>query len=302
MGSCTKPITAWQTTDGTIKFVERGDIKREIELACGRCMGCRLERARQWAVRCMHESQMHQNNCFITLTYDKSPRTLDYTDFQKFMRRLRKSEQHTDDFGNRWRLPIRFFMCGEYGEKYDRPHFHSCMFNYSPIDQRLHSSANGTKLYTSKTLEILWGHGYVTVGELNYQTAQYVAAYCTKKVTGDKAIDHYTKVDKDTGEVYQLEPEFSRQSLKPGIGEPWLRRYVNDVYNYDHVVMNGRSGKTPKYYDTLLKKWDPERAEKLELPRYKKAMEYGGINTTDRLEAKDKITRARLELSKRNKI
>ena len=63
-------------------------------IACGQCQGCRLERSRQWAVRCLHESKLHADNCFLTLTYSEEhlPRdgSLHIKHVQDFLKRLRK--------------------------------------------------------------------------------------------------------------------------------------------------------------------------------------------------------------------
>lgn len=65
-----------------------------LKLPCGACVGCRLERARQWAMRCMDEASLHKENSFITLTFNDANlpmnRSLDVGIFQKFMKRLRK--------------------------------------------------------------------------------------------------------------------------------------------------------------------------------------------------------------------
>ena len=98
--------------DGSVKFVSRNKrgVEACLELPCGQCIGCRLERSRQWAMRCLHEASLHENNAFITLTYDDSnlPRggSLDYSDFQKFMKRLRK----------RIGRKVSFYCGGEYGD------------------------------------------------------------------------------------------------------------------------------------------------------------------------------------------
>ena len=120
---CFHPIDAFQRSDGQVVFVERGDIARPLVLPCGRCIGCRLEYSRQWAVRMMHEAQMHELSCFLTLTYDDAhlpvDESLHYADFQGFIRKLRRVH-----------APRRFsfYMCGEYGEQFKRPHYHACLF------------------------------------------------------------------------------------------------------------------------------------------------------------------------------
>ena len=94
---CFHPLDAWQCSNGDVVFTDnlaRNDVIRRLSLPCGRCVGCRLERSRQWAVRCMHEASMHMFNSFVTLTYDDhlpEYNSLNYKHFQDFMKRLRKS-------------------------------------------------------------------------------------------------------------------------------------------------------------------------------------------------------------------
>ena len=117
--ACYSPIKAYRDSSGTLFFHSKVGTNI-IKLPCGQCVGCRLERSRVWAARCVHEAQMHESNCFITLTYMDNPVSLDYRDFQLFMKRLRSKS------GKR----VRFFMCGEYGENNSRPHFHAILFGY----------------------------------------------------------------------------------------------------------------------------------------------------------------------------
>ena len=101
---CFAPLTAfitpWQTNAQSgksfrkVSFKEDSDHSININLACGQCIGCRLEKSKAWATRCMNEAQMHTQNCFITLTYNDdhlpSDQSLHHRDFQLFFKRLRK--------------------------------------------------------------------------------------------------------------------------------------------------------------------------------------------------------------------
>lgn len=92
--TCFYPITAYRDGDGPIAFHDTGK-GRPIEIPCGQCIGCRLEHSRQWAMRCVHEASIHDDNCFITLTYNDtnipSDGGLRHRDYQLFMKRLRKA-------------------------------------------------------------------------------------------------------------------------------------------------------------------------------------------------------------------
>ena len=158
---CFKPLSAWQsksprTDTGKSSIVFRPPHNKSswdfVELPCGRCIGCRLERSRQWAIRCMHEAQMHKENSFITLTFedkylDKNL-SLKKSDFQKFMKRLRKHYQPKK---------IRFLHAGEYGEITGRPHHHAILFGISFDDRKpWRQTPQKHTVYRSKTLEKIW--------------------------------------------------------------------------------------------------------------------------------------------------
>lgn len=211
----------------------------------------------------MFESQFHGENSFVTLTYDEAhmpfPPSLQYSDFQKFMKRLRK------DFPDR---KLRFFMCGEYGSENFRPHYHLCLFGADFHEDRvIWERRPGGPVYRSARLEKLWPLGYSSICELNFETAAYVARYVLKKVTGDPAEAHYRWVDIETGEVHQRVPEFARMSLKPGIGGAFYEKFRTDIYPQDFVVINGHKCRTPRYFDKLLRRSDRVEYEFLKSDR-----------------------------------
>ena len=274
----------------------------QISLPCGQCIGCRLEKSRQWAVRCMHEAQLHENNCFITLTYDEEnlkSRSLDKTDFQKFLKRFRKSIAPAK---------IRYYMAGEYGSKFGRPHFHACIFGYDFHDKKLFKrTPSGSLIYRSKNLEKLWTYGYSSIGDVTFESAAYIARYIMQKYNGEMdrnnthitREEHYTYCDLSTGELIKLEPEYNKMSLKPGIGAEWLKKYRSDVYPNDYVVINGKKTKPPRYYDKIQQIDYPFEYEEISHNREKTAKLRHEDNTLDRLAAKEQVTKAKLQLLKR---
>lgn len=296
--SCVNPLKAYQCFDKSIVFdeIRKHDIVRSLNLPCGQCIGCRLERSRQWAMRCMHEAQLHEKNCFITLTYDdthlSSDKSLHYPDFQRFIKRLRKY------LGN---AKIRYYMAGEYGENFGRPHFHACIFGYDFHDKKLWKRTSaGSKLYRSSDLEKLWPFGYSSIGHVNFESAAYVARYIMKKVTGKKQSEHYESVDPESGEIVKRVPEFNKMSLKPGIGADWLSKYKSDVYPHDYVVVRGKKMKPPKAYDKIYKKSNPYEFDELLYTREKNAKLNPDNQDPKRLDAKRQILESRLSLLKRN--
>lgn len=279
------------------------NILNELSLPCGCCIGCKMDRSRQWAMRCYHESKLHESNCFITLTYNKDHlpdgNTLEYRDFQLFMKRLRK----------RTPKKIRFFMCGEYGEKGDRPHFHACIFGYD-FNDRIHFKTNpsGAKIYTSKKLDSLWidkndnSMGFCTVGNVDFNSAAYVARYIVKKQGGRDAKEHYQSIDRETGEVFQREPEFIHMSLKPGIGYGFYLKYKDDLFNHDICVIEGKEMKPPKYYYKKLKLDMDSRYDRIQFEREIRSRRLAEDNTPERLEVKEKVMKARMQFLKRDII
>nr|UQB76415.1 replication associated protein [Flumine microvirus 26] len=291
---CYHPLKAFQTTSGDVIFAERGQIARVLELPCGRCVGCRLERSRQWAVRISHEASLWDRNCFITLTYDvdhiPAGGSLVYRDFQLFMKRLRREAKQG----------VRFYMCGEYGEGFDRPHFHACLFNFDFADKVLWRKGRpGADIYRSAVLERLWPFGFSTVGSVTFESAAYCARYVMKKVTGDLAVGHYRCVDTETGEVIERVPEFNHMSLKPGIGAEWFEKYSRDVFPHDFVIVKGKRCKPPRYYDKILKRRDALGFDDVNQDRMEWDPARDADNTVERLREREIVEEARISFLKR---
>lgn len=252
--ACTSPLSAFRKPDGGIVFGPG-----PLRIACGQCMGCRLERSRQWAVRCLHESKMHERNCFITLTYSDANlpenHNLQYSDFQKFMKRLRK------EFSD---IPIRFYMCGEYGETTGRPHYHACLFGVDFDDKvPLQRTGSDHMIYRSAVLDKLWPLGHASVGQLTFESAAYTARYITKKLLGAAAKDGYNMVNVESGEIFKRVPEFTKMSLKPGIGRFFYEKYESEIFPHDRVVVRGAVSKPPRYYSKIYKRSNPEDWERI---------------------------------------
>lgn len=275
--TCFHPRGAWRQASGEVRVGTAVDLANpdtfgHFHVPCGQCIGCRADRAQDWALRIIHESQLYGlENSFITLTYDDehvpNGYELKLTDWQLFAKRLR----HTGTF--------RFYACGEYGDDFGRPHFHACLFGRSFRDDRTYWRTNehGNKIFRSKTLEAAWKNGYAEIGNLDYKAAAYVARYCMKKLTGP-----------ETAKYGGRRPPFaimSRGGRKGtgGIGKRWLDRYMDDVYPHDEVVLNGRKHRPPRYYDDQL---DPVELERIKDKRLKKAKENAHEYTPSRLAEK----------------
>lgn len=255
--ACFRPVEAWQPLDGgQLRFREvRG--ARPINVPCGVCIGCRMTRVRGWALRCLHEAQMHpEPSSFVTLTYDDehySP-SLNYSDFQKFKRRMR------DYYGS----PTRFFVAGEYGQQTNRPHFHALLFG-----RPFHGGRSvGKNIHDNPVLSKLWPYGFSSVGEVTFQSAAYVASYTLKMAVARNSV--YFNVDPDTGESRVVARPFAHMSRNPGLGYTWFQKYWREVYEArDGVcVQGGHVFKAPRYYDKLLADTAPDLRSYKDLERY----------------------------------
>lgn len=242
---CFHPLTAWQAppgldfrNKGDLSFTDPGDPRcKVLRIPCGQCIGCRLERSRQWAIRCLHESQLHDENCFLTLTYNEENLPDDLSlrpeDITKFLKRLRRSIEPRK---------IRFLQCGEYGSINYRPHHHCLIFGYDFPDKEIFGTSVAGYIYRSPLLEKLWPFGFSSIGDVTFESSAYVARYILKKVTGDPADDHYH------GRV----PEYITMSRRPGIASKWFDIYGKSVYDKDFITINdGIKCRPPKFYDKL---------------------------------------------------
>lgn len=302
--TCYHPLKAFKTTEKTVRgrnsivFTQPNGFSVPIELPCGKCIGCRIDRSQQWATRLMQEAQFHEYKIFITLTYDDEhlPKggTLVKRDYQLFMKRLRK--RFSD-------VKIRFFACGEYGDQTDRPHYHAILYGIDFADKKIFERGKDgiNHTYTSETLRNLWGLGHVHIGSLTWTSAAYVARYVIKKVGGPMADEHYRRTDLTTGEQYQLQPEYINMSTKPGIGAKFYEKYQSDIYPSDFLIVQGKRKKVPAYYDRKLDAENPEFLEQIKSRRSAKARTptARANSTPARLQARETCQKAKLKSLKR---
>lgn len=266
----------------------------------------------------MHEASLHEDNEFITLTYNPanlpSGGTLVVEHFQLFMKRLRKH------FAPR---TIRFYQCGEYGEmcanckrnrhdcqcdKFEstlgRPHYHALLFNCKFEDQIFWKIIRGNRIYTSETLSKIWAMGFATTTGVSFQSAAYVARYILKKQTGDFAIPRYTFTDPETGEITRRKAEYTTMSRNKGIGEGWFKKFHEDVYPDDFIVHEGKRYKTPRYYDKMFKR-QPLGEEYLAVIKRRRvddAKNRASDNTPARLAVREEVQQEKINRLKREDI
>jgi len=289
-----------------------------LQVPCGGCIGCRIDRSSSWATRLMHEARYHEKKCFLTLTYNDvwlpQNGSLEKNAQKPFFKKLRARldydflREHADRPKDQQKMllqafrrvnPIKYFWCGEYGDTSARPHYHAIVYGVDFPDRRKHSkNSRGDQLWVSDTLEDIWSYGHCQIGEVTQESCAYVARYIMKKVTGDRAEEHYQRISPE-GEIYQLEPEYIRMSLKNGIGKQHYEKYKDDFYPRDHAVVNGRKVPVPKYYDRLLERENPELLEDLKDARKLRAKSRKADNTPQRLKAREDCLKSKLSTLKR---
>lgn len=282
--TCFNPIEAFRTPDGIV-FHEKArfDILGRIEVACGQCLGCRVRRAQEWAVRCTHEAQCWKENCFVTLTYSDEhlpgDGSLNHRHFELFMKRAR----------DRIPGPLRYFMCGEYGEETQRPHYHAVMFNVEFRPWKMQGkSGSGNAFYSNTLLTELWGLGHCTVQPVTVQTVGYCTRYCVGKLTGELGKIAYG----------ERKPPYCAVSNRPGIGSLWYECFGQEKAAQDYIVFNGAECRMPRYYDKLSdrKGW---LTDEVEFARYERAKSVAADNTSERLQVREQVAKARMRKQER---
>jgi hypothetical protein len=193
---------------------------------------------------------------------------------------------------------IRFFACGEYGEQTLRPHYHYLIFNYNFPDKiKYKTTKQNNTLYTSPSLQKLWPYGHSTIGDLNYQTAAYTARYVMKKITGDQAASHYNRFHPISGKMVNVSPEFSAQSRRPGIGDSWFKKFRDDAFPSDFLIVDGKKHPVPKFYT---KKLSEEEHTKVLRRRKASSLPRKADNTPERLRVREAVKQDRLNTLKRD--
>ncbi len=251
-----------------------------------------MNHALTWSMRIMHQVQMSADSCFITTTYDDAHlpdnRSLNVEHPQAFIKALRRKIR-----------PFKYFLCGEYGDKTLRPHYHYCIMGedfHKDRENYSYPSKSGHPLFTSATVNAAWPHGtHNLIGALTQESACYVASYVNKKYRGSNADTYYKTLFIEDGiaTVHQLKPEFATMSRNPGLGATWFEKYHTDVYPSDEVIINGISHRPPAYYDRLLERQDPKLHHTIKKQRILRGNQRLEENTAERLAVREHVALAK---------
>lgn len=271
------------------------DITEYIDLPCRKCNECLLTMRREWTVRAIAEGMNTDNMCFMTLTYNdehlKMARTvdangeiylhptLDHEHYQKFMRRLRN--YYSDK-------KLRFFMCGEYGSRTFRPHYHAIIYGIGLKDIKdlkvWNRNKNGDLLYSSEWLSLnIWQNGHVIIGDCQVASCCYVAGYVDKKFNNIKGSKFYEMTD--------IIPPYVKSSNRPGLGRNWFDDNIDRYKSlYDYISVSLGIEEPIKLYltENWKKKLDHKFYVNLDIDKY---LEYDN----DKIIYRQKFSDRRLE-------
>lgn len=226
------------------------------ETRCGQCLGCRSDRARDWALRAYAETHTPDPRgrpvaCFITLTYDEdwrpadgSLRPEDFTNFAKRLRRFTRSH-------------VRYLQCGEYGASSMRPHHHAIVWGEDfRSDRRIWKISGSQRTYLSESLSNLWGRGFTTVAPATFANARYVAGYVLKKLQQHRWWELTAEWDGNKV-VSKMAPPYVTMSRNPGLGRAFFDAYWRDMYPKDFLTVEGRKYRPPFRFDEWLRETQP---------------------------------------------
>lgn len=312
---CTNPNYLWLKNHHPINFQEwheqnqanwnKGSFHREkdrycVQVPCNKCLGCRLDHANMWSNRMYIEAKQWKHNMFVTLTYDNehlpTDRKLHKKDIQDFLKRLRYYYKGIQEWENpkngKQERPIRYFCCGEYGDKRGRPHYHMALFNLTMPDLKFYKlGKNGDKLYYSAELKKIWGKGFVIIGELTQRSACYIARYVQKKAgvhTSSKVYKHYFDTEEQKYKKKLInkigakpcEEEFILMSTGVGLGRQWWEENKEFAKKWQYIPVE-KDGKItfqplPRYFKKL---WEKEDWESYEIAKYE-----NGIKARQKME------------------
>lgn len=281
---CFRPVTCYQPPDGgQVVFHERKD-HRELEIPCGQCIGCRINRQQMWAFRCLAEASLHEHNWFLTLTYSDEnlpPNgSLRHRDWQLFAKRLRKACG-----------PFRYLMCGEYGAQTARPHYHALLFGLALPDSRRCGLRRGYSVFRSDAIARAWRMGLHELGSVSPMSARYCAGYVLK----DSRVPE--TVSQETGEVVPLVAPYGRMSLRPGLGDAWVRRYYPELFAHGAAFHEDRRYRIPDYFKHVLDGLDPVAYESLQADAIEQARA-SQENTRARLAVREEVAHRSLARTK----
>lgn len=254
---CTSPIR--------VKSEEK-DYIGGLTVPCGKCLSCRISIRRLWTLRCLHELSYHNQNVFVTLTYNDENlplnKSLRKKHLQDFYKRLRRDLDKQD-------IKIKHFSCGEYGAPSqlarignrvfqtdgDRPHYHAIIFGLGLDPESRLIVAENWPFCDWNNKDIMKN----SFGLAQRESIQYVAGYIHDKLSGELAEIEYKQKGREP--VFRL--------VSQGIGKAHCLDNAEQYSDRLFTTLNGRKTSLPRYYIKLLD-IDPEELKRFSCDKEKK--------------------------------
>ena len=193
------PVTRKVSEEKAPKKKQRKGVKlKEYQwVSCGECYMCINKKRRDWAFRLYWERKRHRDAWFVMVTYneenvplldtstgelnlgitdkqgwlnmDKTYRVLYKKDLQDFLNKLRNYQAYYEKKYSAYKMDIRYFACGEYGDDTGRPHYHILLFGVRPE-------------IMEQAEEKVWKKGFISYKRYDDSKAYSGCMYLTKYV------------------------------------------------------------------------------------------------------------------------
>lgn len=267
-------------------------------VSCGSCLACKIQKSSEWAMRLTHEYSQRKKGVFLTLTYNDENlppnEHLVKNDLQKFFKRLRqylvrRLRNNLMDLPKYSCLSVssvekiaqkklsgklKYFSCGEYGDKNGRPHYHAIILGFSKYDKDF---VQGVKTSWTKCSWSLLNFDEV-FGTVNYDSCRYVADYSFSKQSMKEYVKrgYYTerqgKDEFGNDKIfYDMVKQPPFQLISQGIGLTYINNYRDEILQREKITVHGAERNLPRYYRDKLglpKLSSPFRFDKAKLDKY----------------------------------
>jgi hypothetical protein len=210
-----------------------GSISKSVAVPCGRCYICRKNKVDEWSFRLRQEQKICESSYFVTLTYKDVPRsgnnlpTLRPKDCKLYMDRLRVNMKRGGISS-----PLRYYLVGEYGDEYERPHYHAIIMNSTP-----------------DLIVENWTAGLVHLDKVNSNTIAYTVKYLDKgrkvpKHERDDRVKEFSRMSRNLGKNYLTDEmiqwhreDLSRNYIQDGLYKIALPKYYRTrIFNQTELL------------------------------------------------------------------
>jgi len=214
---------------------------------CRSCLDCRKARASSWGFRLRQEAKVSDTAWFLTLTYDNehvvfTPTGLlslypkHVTNVIKVLRQTQQRKYNKIARDNKLKndaKSIKYFLVGEYGGRFNRPHYHVIIYNIDleTLIGKAQSilALNDPEHYLKGKFNFnckYYKYGYISVGQVTPESVNYCLKYISKGIT----VPQFPKDNRH--------PEFAHMSK--GIGSNYLNDknlewHWADLYNRYYI-------------------------------------------------------------------